>query len=94
MDTEMLATAPPGESSFRFRATDITGTLEMEVEDLQASVPAGAVARTLAHRMELPTDVPWTLRDERGAYLDEEGQIGAQLQSDARVVLTPKTHLG
>ena len=94
MDTETLAAAPPRSSSFRFRATDITGSLEMDVADLQPSVPAGAVAQTLAQRMELPSDVPWALRDDRGAFLDDERQIGEQLEANAKVTLTPKTHLG
>ena len=93
MDTETLAAAPPRSSSFRLRATDVTGSLELEAE-LQASVPAGAVARWLAQRLELPTDVPWALRDDRGAFLDDERQIGEQLEADARVTIVPKTHLG
>jgi hypothetical protein len=94
MDTETLAAAPPPAASFRFRATDVTGTLEMDVDDLQSSAPAGAVARTLAQRMELPTNVPWALRDDRGAYLLDDGQIGDQIAADATVTLTPKAHLG
>ena len=92
METETVA-APPRSSSFRLRATDVTGTLEIEA-DLQASVPAGAVAQALAQRMELPTDVPWALRDDRGAFLDDEREIGEQIKADAKVTLTPKTHLG
>ena len=61
---------------------------------MQGSVPAGAVARTLAQRMELPTDVPWALRDDCGALLDDDRQIGEQIDADAKVTLTPKTHLG
>jgi len=93
MYTDPLAIAPPRSRPFRLRATDVTGSLELEAE-LQPSVPAGAVAQTLAQRMELPTDVPWALRDDRGAFLDDERQIGEQLEADARVTLTPKTHLG
>ena len=93
MASETLATAPSRNSSLRFRATDVTGTIELETE-LQGSVPARAVARTLAQRMELPINVPWALRDDRGAFLDEEREIGEQIQADAKVTLTPKTHLG
>lgn len=93
MDTETLAAAPPRSSSLRLRATDVTGSLELEAE-LQPSAPAGAVARTLAQRMELPADVPWALRDDRGAFLDDERQIGEQIEADAKVTLVPKTHLG
>ena len=93
METEVLAEMSPRSSPFRLRATDVTNSLEIEA-DFQASVPAGAAARALAERMELPTDVPWALRDDRGAFLDDERQLGEQLQSEARVTLTPKTHLG
>jgi|KBSSwiStaDraftv2_1062776.scaffolds.fasta_scaffold2333553_2 hypothetical protein len=92
METETLAAAPRS-NSLRIRATDVTGSLELEAE-LQPDVPAGAVARMLAQRMELPNDVPWALRDDRGAFLDDERQLGEQLEADARVTLTPKTHLG
>ncbi|HOX04416.1 MAG TPA: hypothetical protein P5555_19320 [Candidatus Paceibacterota bacterium] len=88
------AAAPPlRDRAFRLRAADVTGTLEIEA-DLQPDVPAGAVAQTLAQRMELPADVPWALRNSRGAFLDDERQIGEQIEADARVTLTPKTHLG
>jgi hypothetical protein len=93
METKSLAAAPPLPGSFRLRATDVTGSLEIEAE-LQATVPAGAVARTLAQRMDLPTDVPWALRDDRGAFLDEDRQIGEQIGADETVTLTPVTHLG
>ena len=92
-DTEPLEAAPPRSSTFRLRATDVTGSLEIEA-DLQPNVPAGAVAQTLAQRLELPTDVPWALRDDRGSFLDDERQIGDQIEADAKVTLTPKTHLG
>ena len=95
MDTETLtAAAPSRRSSIRFRATDVTGTMEMDVEDLQEDVPAGAVARTLAQRMELPTNVPWALRNDRGAFLVDDRQIGEQIEPGTTVTLTPKTHLG
>lgn len=88
-----VAAAPPRDRAFRLRATDVTGSLEIEA-DLQPDVPAGAVAQTLAQRMELPGDVPWALRNSRGAFLDDERQIGEQIEADAKVTLTPKTHLG
>ncbi len=93
IDNETLEAAPPRSSRFRLRATDVTGSLEIEA-DLQPNVPAGTVAQTLAQRLELPTDVPWALRDDHGAFLDDEREIGEQLETDAKVTLTPKTHLG
>ena len=93
METESQTAASPRPASIRLRATDVTESLEVET-DLQPSVPAGAVARALAQRMQLPPDVPWALRDDRGAFLDEARQIGEQVEPNARVTLTPKTHLG
>ncbi len=93
METEPIVAAPPRRSPLRLRVGDITGSLEAEAE-FQPDVPAGAVAQTLARQMELPSDVPWALRDDRGAYLDDDRQIGEQIAADARVTLTPKTHLG
>ncbi len=79
----------------RFLATDVTGTHELEVEDLQRTLPASEVARTLASRMSLPDNVPWALRDEAtSAYLDDKVAIGDQIATDARVSITPRTHLG
>jgi hypothetical protein len=93
LDTETHAAAPPHTETFRLTATDVTGSMEVNLE-LQPDVPAGAVARALAQRMELPTDVPWALRNDHGAFLDDARQIGEQLVADSRVTLTPKTHLG
>ncbi len=95
-DTENLLTASPPPSSVRLRATDVTEMLEIEAE-LPRNVPAAAVAQTLAQRLELPADVPWALRDERGTFLEDEREIGEQLpaaETEARVTLTPRTHLG
>ena len=51
--------------------------------------------------MQLPTDVAWALRNDRGAFLDDERPIGEALDGGAlegeatvTVTLTPKTHLG
>ena len=92
-ENETLTAAPPRAGLFRLRATDVPGSLEIEAE-LQTSVPACAAARSLAQSLDLPSDVPWALRDDRGAYLDDERQIGEQIEADAKVTLTPKTHLG
>ena len=58
-------------------------------------LPVGQVARTVAGLMALPTDVDWQLRrDDRAAFLREQDPIGEQLEPDARVTLSPRTHLG
>jgi hypothetical protein len=93
-ETEPIAIAPSRPSApFRLRVADVTGSLELDA-DLSPTVPAGAAARTLAQRLELPSDVPWALRDDRGAFLDDDRELGEQVQTEASVTLTPKTHLG
>jgi hypothetical protein len=78
----------------RFRASDVTRTRDLPVE-VQGGLPAGAVARSLARRMNLPDDVPWALRDDSSCLVLDEGRsIGEQLGPDARLTVTPKTHLG
>jgi hypothetical protein len=78
-----------------FEARDVTGTHVIEARNVQPATPAGAVATALASRMALPPNVPWIMRDDStGAVLEEEKPIGDQLEAGARVVLSPKAHLG
>ncbi len=80
--------------TLNFRVSDVTGTRDLPVE-VQQGLPAGAVARSLAARMNLDASVPWALRDDTSCtYLDDERPIGEQLAPEARATLTPKTHLG
>jgi len=100
METETLA--PPASTAsgnhgngFRFEAADITGTHLVDARDVQRGTPVAAVAQALAARMDLPQNVPWALRDDAtGNYLDEQRPIGEQIESNARLTLHPKTHLG
>jgi hypothetical protein len=83
--------------TLRFHARDVTGTHEIEVADIQRGTPSGAVAQSLAARMELPANVPWSLRNDRtGVWLRDDLPLDEQLKEDieARLTLTPKTHLG
>ena len=82
-------------SAFHFEARDVTGTHVLKARNVQRSTPAGAVASALAARMALPRNVPWMLReDSTGALLDESKPVGDQIESGAKVVLSPKAHLG
>ncbi len=95
IDTLTMNSSDRRSSRFTFEAQDVTGTHALEARDVEQATPAGTVARALAAKMSLPDNVPWTLRDEQtGAYLEEARPIGEQIQSGARVQLTPKTHLG
>lgn len=96
--TDSVAAAPRRRNgNIRFHARDVTGTHEMEVTDIQRGTPSGAVAQSLAARMELPTNVPWSLRNDRtGVWLSDDVALDEQVQDDAeaQLTLTPKTHLG
>jgi len=85
------ATVPDAVS---FLAGTVTGSQELPVE-FGARLPVRAVADSLAHRMSLPGDVAWALRDDRSSqYLDDDRPIGDQVEPGSHVTITPKTHLG
>ena len=78
----------------RFQAANVTGTQEIPIE-VGGSLSVKAVTESVAARMALPSDVPWTLRDDgSSAYLDEDRPIGDQIRPGAHLTITPKTHLG
>lgn len=84
-------------NTIRFHARDVTGTHEMDVEGIPRGTASGVVAQSLAARMELPTNVPWSLRNDRtGAWLKDDQALDEQVNDkvEARLTLTPKTHLG
>ncbi len=82
-------------TTLHLEARDVTGTHVLEARNVQRATPAGAVASALASRMALPRNVPWMLRDDAtGAVLDESKPVGDQIESGAKVVLSPKAHLG
>ncbi len=83
------------ETKFQFTATDVTGYTSLLTTDIEPELPAGAAARTLAARMQLPENVPYTLRnDSTSVYLDEALPIGDQVDADTTLTITPKSHLG
>ena len=96
--TDELAGGPVVEekfSNFELSATDVTGTHVLEAYDMPRGTPAGEAAMSLASRMSLPINVPWALRnDQTGGYLDDDREIGDQIEAGSRVTVTPKTHLG
>ena len=79
-----------------FTARDITGLHEITVDDMPADAPAGEVARSLASRLNLPTNVPWSLRSDTSAeYLKDEIDLASQLpETGAKLTISPRTHLG
>jgi hypothetical protein len=91
-----MLTGPLRGSTLHVDAADVTGTLFLQGFPINPAVNAQTVARSLASEMQLQTDVPWALRDERtGAYLDDAKPVGDQLpETGAKVSLVPKAHLG
>jgi hypothetical protein len=82
-------------SMVSFFVHDVTGTISLEKENVQGSLPAAAVASSLAAEMQLPANVPWGLRnDETSDFLKDDKPIGEQIESGESVTVTPKTHLG
>ncbi len=82
----------------RLRIRDVTSTHEAELV-LDSSLRVGAVAETVAARMQLPADTAWALRhDATAAFLDDDVAIGDALgvYDDTEVFLTatPRAHLG
>jgi len=79
-----------------FTARDITGLHEVTVDDMPADAPAGEVARSLANRLNLPTNVPWSLRSDTSAeYLKDDVDLASQLpETGAKLTISPRTHLG
>src|ERR1051326_5451423 len=75
-------------------ARDVTGSA-VATGRFQRSSPVASIAKALANRMQLPTDVSWTLREaHRGQFLDENQPLGEQLGESADVDVVPKVHLG
>ncbi len=81
--------------TLRFTVSDVTGTHTLDADEVQTTLPAGVVARSIAAKMALPEDVPWSLRsDTSSTFLDDDLAIGDQIETDSRVTIFPRTHLG
>lgn len=90
------ATQPDTPRTISFTVRDITGLHEITVDDMPADAPAGEVARSLANRLNLPTNVPWSLRSDTSAeYLKDDDDLASQLpETGAKLTISPRTHLG
>jgi hypothetical protein len=76
-----------------FQAANVTGTQQIPVE-FGRDLSVQSVTDSIAHRMSLPDDVSWSLRnDGSSAYLDEDLPIGDQVEPGDHLTITPKTHL-
>jgi hypothetical protein len=88
-----LATTTARPEMMAFQAANVTGTQQIPVE-FGREIPVRSVTDSIAHRMGLPEDVAWSLRDDgSSAYLDDDRAIGDQIEPGSRLTITPKTHL-
>lgn len=88
-----ISTTTASSEVLAFQAANVTGTQEIPIE-IGRGVSVRSATDSIAHRMALPGDVAWTLRDDGSSgYLDEEKPIGDQIRPGAHVTITPKTHL-
>jgi hypothetical protein len=79
----------------QFRATDVTGLRHLVFEGVDGHRTAGDVAMSVASAMDLPTNLPWSLRDEqRARMLDQDEPLGGQVTPGAELVVIPQSHLG
>ena len=89
-----VSTATENPEVLVFHAANVTGTQELPIE-VGRRLSVRSVTDSIAHRMALPNDVPWSLRDDgSSSYLDEDRPIGDQIEPGSHVTITPKTHLG
>jgi hypothetical protein len=78
-----------------FVATDVTGLRRLEFNSIDGHRPAGEVAMSIASAMDLPTNVPWSLRDQKRArMLEQETPLGSQIDTESELVVIPRSHLG
>ena len=78
-----------------FVATDVTGLRRLEFEAVDGHRSAGDIAMSVASAMDLPTNVPWSLRDEQKArMLDQDTPLGGQVETGSQLVVIPRSHLG
>lgn len=92
--TAASPTEPTSKDVLVFHAANVTGSQEIPVE-FGADLTVRSVMDSIAHRMALPSDVAWALRDDgSSAYLEEDRPIGDQIKPGTHVTVIPKTHLG
>ena len=75
-------------------ARTVLGDAERQM-DLAPQTPTADVALSFASAFQLPDNVPWGLRDDQGAFLDDNAPIGSHaVEGKLNTTLTPKAHLG
>jgi len=88
-------TTNPVVDPLQFVATDVTGLRRLEFEDVDGHRNAGEIAMSVASAMDLPTNVPWSLRDQnRARMLEQDSPLGRQIDTGTELVVIPRSHLG
>ena len=78
-----------------FSVSDVTGMKSLDVDGVDGHRSASDVATSVAELMELPTNTPYSLRDDNSArMLLDDRPLGSQVDKDAKLVVIPKAHLG
>ena len=77
-----------------FVVSDVTGLRRFQ-ETVDGHRTAEDVAMSVAEALDLPTNTPWSLRDEKRArMLRQDEAVGSQVDEDAELVVIPQAHLG
>ena len=91
-------TAPerPVADPVSFSVMDVTGTKHLDYEGVDGYRLVSDLAASVAAQMELPNNVPYSIRDdERASMLADDVPLGQQIPANsARLVVLPKSHLG
>ena len=78
-----------------FSVSDVTGMRSLDIGGVDGHRPASDVAMSVADLLELPTNTPYSLRDDTNArMLLDDRPLGSQVDMDAKLVVIPKAHLG
>lgn len=89
------STGAPFVDPLAFVATDVTGLRRLEFDSIDGHRPAGEVAMSVASAMDLPANVPWSLRDQKRArMLAQDAPLGGQIDTGTELVVIPRSHLG
>ena len=79
-----------------FSVGEVTGMRALEVEGIDGHRTAGDVAASMASMLELPTNTPYSLRDNSAArMLVDDRPLGSQVpRAGSQLMVVPKAHLG
>lgn len=79
-----------------FSVTEVTGIRSLDVNGIDGHRIASDVAGSMASMLELPTNTPYALRDDKAArMMKDDVPLGNQIgQTGTRLTVIPKSHLG